>query len=180
MAEADRITPSAKLAIIDILDRVVQTEYMFVMSYPRIIDQIVSIEGINDEQLASDLERLSKDSIEHLGIITQLTSRLGGEPNLRLHTIDRTADLDSMGEQQVAGEKAAIRLYTEAKRLAEDNPVKSSFRDKLRSRFGAEPDAAPRGETIRLLDRLANEEVTHLRVIEDCLATYRAMRKPGD
>ncbi len=181
MADADRITENAKRAIVEILDRVIQVEYMFVMNYPRIIDQIVSIEGIIDEQLAADLEHLGQASTVHLGIITRLTTRLGGEPDFRLNTIDRLVDLDSMGEQQVAGEKAAIRLYTEAKRLAEDNPVKSTgFGAILRSRSGAKPDAASRGETIRLLEHLANEEVTHLRIVEDCLATYREMSKRRD
>ena len=183
MAEPDRITESARHAIVDILNRIVPTEYSFVMNYPRIIDQIVTIEGVADQQLVTDLEHLAKQSIEHIGIIGQLATRLGGETASPVNAvIERIVDMENLGEQQLAGEKAAMALYLEAKQLAEDNPVKSTgFGEKLRSAFGAKPDdAAPRGETIRLLEHLASQERTHVRIIEDSLATYLAMRKPRD
>jgi hypothetical protein len=180
MADTDRITESGKRAIVEVLNRIVQAEYSFIINYPRIIDQLVTVEKVADEQLVADLERLARESSEHLGIITQLTTRLGGETAWRITTIDRMVDLDSLGEQQLAGERDAIRLYTDAKRLAEDNPVRSGFREKLRSSSGAEPDAAPRGETIRLLEHLSGQERTHERTMEDCLATYRAIRGPSN
>ena len=90
-------------------------------------------------------------------------------------------DIDRLFEQQVEREKVAMPMYLEAKRLAQDNPVKATgLAERLGAIFGAEPDPAPRGETIRLLEHLASQEHTHLRLVEDILATYRAMPKRGD
>ncbi len=181
MVETDRITDNAKRAMVDLLNRVIQMEYAFIINYPRLIDQIISIEEVPDQQIVDDLERLGKDSTEHLGVAGQLITRLGGEAKWRVNVIGRMVDIDNLIEQQVAWEKAAMPLYIEAKRLAQDNPVKSSgLMERLRAAFGAEPDPAPRGETIRLLEHLASQERTHLRLVEDILATYRAMPKRGD
>lgn len=183
MADTDRITESAKHAIVDILNRIVPTEYSFILNYPRIIDQIVKIEGVTDQQLVADLEHLGKASAAHLVTIGQLAARLGGETVAPIDPIERMVDLDSLGEQQLAGEKDAMRLYLEAKQLAEDNPVRSTgLGERLRAIFGADPDPdpAPRGETIRLLEHLASQERTHARIVEDSLATFRAMRKRRD
>ncbi len=181
MPETDRITENAKRAMIDVLNRIIQTEYAFIMNYPRLIDQIVAIEEVPDQQIVADLERLGKDSTEHLGIVGQLITRLGGETLWRVNVIGRVIDVDRLFEQQVELEKAAMPMYLEAKRLAQDNPVRSTALGKrLRAILGTEPDPAPRGETIRLLEHLASQERTHLRLIEDILATYRAMPKRGD
>ncbi len=181
MAETDRITDSAKRAMIDLLNRIIQMEYGFIINYPRIIDQIVAIEEVPDQQIVTDLETLGKDSTEHLGIAGQLITRLGGKPLWRVNVIERIVDVDKLIEQQVAREKEAMPLYIEARRLAQNNPVRlPRLVERLRTIFGAEPDPTPRGETIRLLEHLASQERTHLRLVEDILATYRAMPKRGD
>lgn len=181
MAETDRITDSAKRAMIDILNRAIQLEYAYIINYPRLIDQIVAIEEVPDQQIVDDLETLGKDSTEHLGIVGELITRLGGKALWRVNVIERIVDVDKLIEQQVAWEKAAMPLYIEAKRLAQNNPVRATvLGEKLRVLFGAEPDPTPRGETIRLLEHLASQERTHLRLIEDILATYRIMPKRGD
>ncbi len=180
MAETDRITDNAKRAMVDLLNRIIQMEYGFIINYPRIIDQIVSIEEVPDQQIVDDLERLGKDSTEHLGIVGQLITRLGGETRWRVNVIGRMVDIDNLIEQQVAWEKAAMPLYLETKRLAQDHSVRSTgLMERLRATFGADPDPAPRGETIRLLEHLASQERTHLRLVEDVLATYRAMPRRG-
>lgn len=181
MAETDRITDRAKNSMVDLLNQLIQMEYAFIINYPRLIDQITAIEEVPDQQIVADLERLGKDSTEHLGIVGQLIARLGGNALWRVNVIERIIDIDTLFEHQIAWEKAAMPMYIKARRLAQDNPVRSPrLVERLRTAVGTEPDPTPRAETIRLLDHLASQERTHLRLVEDILATYRAMPKRGD
>lgn len=181
MAETDRITETAKRAMIVILNQAIQIEYAFIINYPRLIDQVVAIEEVPDQQIVADMERLGKDSTEHLGSVGQLITHLGGEPLWRVNVIGRMIDLDKLFAQQLQREKAAQTMYRKAKRIAQDNPVRSTaLMERLRTTFSAEPDPTPRAETIRLLEHLASEEETHARLVEDILGTYRAMPKRHD
>jgi hypothetical protein len=49
--EIEVIKDDAKAAIIKLLNEAIQTEYSFIMNYPRIIDHLVKIDNIHDEQL---------------------------------------------------------------------------------------------------------------------------------
>jgi hypothetical protein len=180
MADADRITESAKHRIVSILNQIAEVEYKFIVNYPRTIDQIVTIEGVEDQQLIDDLERLGNESGYHLNACIQLITRLGGTSMWQIQPRDRTIDLEARGEDQIAGERLANRLYSEAAKIAEDNPVKSGFFNKLRPSLDAETDPVSRTETIRLLRHMADQELTHERILKDCLATFRAMRKRRD
>ena len=110
-----------------------------------------------------------------------MIEHLGGKTLWRVNVIERMIDVDRLFVQQLQREKASQTMYQEAKRIAQDNPVRSTvLGERLRAAFGADPDPAPRGETIRLLEHLASEEETHARLVEDILATYRAMPKRKD
>ncbi len=177
MAYTDRITEDAKREIVNILNRIVGVEYRFIVNYPRSIDQMVTIEGVEDQQLTDDLERLGHESGLHLNTCVQLITRLGGTSIWQVQPRDRVIDLEARAEDQLASERLANRLYSEAAEIAEDNPAKSGLLNKLRPSPDAESDPVSRTETIRLLRHMADQELTHERILKDCLATYRALRK---
>ena len=179
MYEVDTIRDSAKEAIVDLLNKSLQVEYGMILNYPRIIDKIVAIDEIHDEQISSDLEYLGKSSVQHVGLIGQLILELGGEPAWRIDTIDRMVDVGSMLVQQLAKEKAAQSVYQEARRIAEKNQGKTKVRDFLgkftRMRDEADDDVVKASDVISVLERLASEEQTHIRLAEDTIATLNML-----
>ncbi len=173
MSEVYRITEKGKKAIVDLLNKSLRVEYAFIANYPRLIDQMVNIDQIPDEQTPKDLERLGSASYRHAGQIGQLIIRLGGEPNWRVEVIERIVDIHSMLIKQLEREKLAQSLYQQAKRVAEQNPVKSKgFLDKLTALLNPElRDVTERSDTIRVLEHIAAEEYTHIRIVEDIIAS---------
>ena len=95
MAYTDRITEDAKRGIVNILNRIVGVEYRFIANYPRSIDQMVTIEGVEDQQLADDLERLGHESGLHLHTCVQLITRLGGTSIWQVQPRERVIDLEA-------------------------------------------------------------------------------------
>jgi len=179
MYEVDTIRDSAKKAIVDLLNKSLQFEYAFIINYPRIIDKLVAMDEIHDEQVTRDLEYLGKSSVQHVGWVGQLILELGGKPAWRIDTIDRMVDVGSMLVQQLAKEKAAQSVYQEARRIAEKNQVKTKVRDVLgeftKMRDEADDDVIRASDVISVLERLASEEQTHIRLAEDTIATLKML-----
>ena len=172
MSEVDRITENGKKTIVDLLNKSLQVEYGFIVNYPRLIDQMVNIDEIPDKQLPEDLERLGKASFRHAGEVIQLIGRLGGEPDWRVEPIDRIVDMGSMLAQQLKKEKLAQSIYQKAKHVAEQSQVKSGgFLGRLRTLSNPElRNVTERSDTIRILEHLAAQEYTHIRLVEDIIA----------
>lgn len=98
-------------AVIRLLNEAIQTEYTFIVNYPRLIDHLANIDEIHDEQLSRDLEHLGKDSTRHLGLIGQIILELGRKPMWELTIIDRMTDVESLLAAQMDREKQALSLY---------------------------------------------------------------------
>ena len=177
--EIETIKKNTIETIIELLNKAIQVEYGMILNYPRLIDRIVNIDKIHDEQLNTDLERVGKDSTRHLGSIGQLVVQLGGEPFWQLEVIDRLVDAEKMLEQQLVKEKAALSLYEQAKRAAEQNKVKIKVKDFLGRLIRTEDElpinAVNANDVIATLDRLINDEQYHIRLIQDSLATLKML-----
>ena len=102
-----------------------------ILNYPRLIDKLTIVDGINDEQLFQDLKHVGKDSSRHLGSVGKLIEQLDGETLRRVEVIDRLIDAEKMLVQQLEKGKLALSMYQEARRIAERNKVKVNVRDFL-------------------------------------------------
>lgn len=177
----ETIKKDAKKTIIQLLNEVLIVEYDLILNSPRILDKIVSIDEIHDEQLNKDMERLSTASLRHFNQVVELIKKLGGEPNWNFEVVERLTDVEKLLEQQVAKEKAAISLYEKAKQVAKQNTttVKSGFWGGLFNRNDEPENAINVNDMIRLLDRHITDEISHLRLVGDSVATLKALTKPN-
>lgn len=178
MPEVDRITEKGKKAIVALLNKSLQVEYGLILNYPRLLDQIVNIYEIHDEQLISDIEHLGKDSYQHSGWVGRLITELGGDPNWRVEVVDRIVDVEKLLVQQVQREKLARSLYLQAKRVAEQNHVKGVIDETaaIIAEFLGKTDL-PRSNVIRILERLAQDELLHMRHAENAIEALKVLPK---
>jgi len=96
MSKVDRITENGKRAIVNLLNQSLQVEYDMILNYPRMLDQLVSIDRVPNQKFIWDLERLGKESFKHAGITGQLIAQLGGEPQWDIKVVERMIDVGSM------------------------------------------------------------------------------------
>ncbi|MFC1897814.1 hypothetical protein ACFLX8_04550 [Chloroflexota bacterium] len=178
MVEIITITDFAKKAIAELCNEVVVTEYDMILNYPRIIEHIVNFEKIKDDQLVNDIDKLGKDSLGHYAIMDRMIRGLGVEMVWLTSTLPRLVAVDYVLEQQLEKEKAACGLYTEARKIAMANKatVKTGgIFNLFRTKYISEEDVVSFGQTIHDLDRLILDETRHIRVVEDSLATHKAL-----
>ncbi len=92
-----------------------------------IIDQLVNIEPITQERIATKLELLGKESVQHAHWIMQLIEGLGGEPQLPFEVLDRMTDIPSLLLKQLDKEKLAQSLFQQAKACGGTKPSQRCF-----------------------------------------------------
>jgi len=168
MAEVDRITESGKKAIANLLNQAWQVEYGLILNYPRILDQLINIDQVPDEQFTWDFERLGKESYTHAGLVIQLITQLGGEPQWGVEITDRMIDVGGMLALQLEKEKSALSIYQQAKLVAQQNQAKGKgFLGRLVT-WGDEEsrEFVSRSTVINILNRLTNDEMGHIKLAE--------------
>jgi len=69
MPEVDAITPEGKNAIATLLNEGLQVEYDLIINYPRIVDQLVNIDKVDNKQFIQLMERFGKESFKHSGLV---------------------------------------------------------------------------------------------------------------
>lgn len=180
MAEIVTITDQAKKVISGLCNESVVTEYDMILNYPRIIDYIVNIEKIKDDQLVKDIDKLGRESLGHFGIIDGMIRSLGTEtvwvwlPSM----LPRLVDVTSFLERQLEKEKIVRNLYTEARKIAIANKTTvkvGGIFNLFRTKDIAEKDIIPFEQVIRNLDRLVLDEMHHIKIVEDSIATHKAL-----
>ena len=175
----ETIKESGKATIVELLNRSMQLEYALILNYPRIIDKLVIVDNINDEQLNKDLERLGKESYQHLGWVNKLITELGGEPVWKINIIDRMVDVDKMLAQQLEKEKLAVSMYQEAKRVTERNRAKVEARDFLGRLIRMEDelpmDVVNINDVLGTLERIITDEQNHVKLVHNSLATLNML-----
>ena len=170
MFAVDRITEDGKKAIVSLLNKSIEVEYAFIFNYPRLIDQLVNIEPITQESVASKLELLGKESVQHAGWIMRLIENLGGEPQLPFEVIDRMTDIPSLLLKQLDKEKLVQSLFQQAKLLAEQNQAKGILA-RMKTKGALSPDMVKeRSRTIRVLERLEIDEGRHIKLVPNIIS----------
>ncbi|MFC1911701.1 ferritin-like domain-containing protein [Chloroflexota bacterium] len=170
------IRKDAREAILSILNNALKVEYGIILNYPRMIDKISEVDKINDEILNRDIEIVGKDSFRHSGLVGQIVTALGGEPVYGVEVVARLVDVDAMLKEQLEREKTAKTMYQEAKRLAEKNVVKAKvggFWNMLKG--DKEENPVDVNWVISTLERIILDETNHVRKVEDCVATLKAL-----
>jgi len=172
------ITDRAKKGITDLCNETVVVEYDMILNYPRIIDYIVNIEKIKDEQLITDIDKLGKDSLVHWSIMDGMIRNLGGKMVWLASVLPRLVDVVDILEKQLEKEKAARDLYVEAKKITMANKITvkvGGVFNIFRTKDISEKDIVPCEQIIKDLDRLIWDEERHIRVVEDSVATFKAL-----
>jgi len=178
MAGIITITDQAKKAIAELCNESVVTEYDMILNYPRIIDHIVNVEKIKDDQLVKDIDKLGKESLGHFGIVDGMIRGLGAEMVWLTSTLPRLVDVTNVLEKQLEKEKIARDLYTEARKItmANKTTVKvGGVFNLFRAKDISEKDIISFEQIIRNLERLVLDETRHIRIVEDAIATYKAL-----
>ena len=172
------ITDKAKKTITELCNESVVVEYDFILNYPRIIDHIVNLEKVKDEQLIKDIDRLGKDSLVHWSIMDIMIRNLGAEMMWLISTLPRVVDIVDILEKQLEKEKAARDLYVEAKKITMANKITvkvGGVFNIFRTKDISEKDIVSCEQIIKDLDRLIWDEERHIRVVEDSVATFKAL-----
>ena len=172
------ITEEAKYAVGAICNETLVTEYDFILSYPRIIDNMVNNNKITDKQLLDDIETLGKDSLTHFGIVDNMVQRLGAKTAWSFNTLPRSVDIIDVLESQYEKEKSAHYLYNEARKVANANKTTiktGGIFNMFRLREIQESEIIPLDFIISRLDRLITDENRHMRIVVDSLATFKSL-----
>ena len=169
------IKEDTKRAIIGLLNSIIQVEYDMIMNYPRLIDKLVNIDLINDEQLNKDLEYLSKVSLQHFSNLNKIIELLDGELVWAMCTIERLVDVGESLDEQLKKEKLVISKYKETIQVVEKNKVKvkQGFLSKLLSE---KVEAVDANYIVSTLKRHIMDEERHVRLVEDSIATFKALK----
>ena len=172
------ITDQAKKAISELCNKSVVTEYDMILNYPRIIDHIVNSEKIKDGQLTKDIDKLGKESLGHFCIVDGMIRSLGAEIVWLPSTLPRLVSVTNVLEKQLENEKTVRDLYTEARKIAMANKTTvkvGGVFNVFRTKDISERDIIPFEQIIRNLDRLILDETRHIRIVEDSMATHKAI-----
>jgi len=172
------ITDQAKKSISELCNKSVVTEYDMILNYPRIIDRIVNFEKLKNGKLIKDIDQLGKESLGHFGIIDGMIKSLGAETVWPPSTLPKLVSVTNVLEEQLEKEKTVRDLYTEARKTAMAN--KATVKDGevfnvFKTKDISERDIIPFEQIIRNLDRLISDETQHIRIVEDSMATHKAL-----
>jgi len=177
------ITNEAKKSIAKLCNETVVVEYDMILNYPRIIDHIINFEKIEDEQLIKDLDRLGKDSLGHFTKMDQMIRNLGDDMVWLTSTLPRLVGVLDILDKQLGKEKAARDLYKEAKKIAINNKITvkvGGFFNVLRGKDISAQNITPFEQIINDLDCLILDEERHITVVENSIATFKALVSKRD
>lgn len=175
----ETLKEDARIAIFRILNKSLKVEYKFMFNYPRMIDQLITYEKINDEQLNRDLEFMVKESLRHFKELSNLIERLDGEVEWMFDVIDRLVDVEQMLTQQLENEKLVKSLFEEAKHIAELNKVKVKVRERfdkfIKMKNELPVEILDVNDIISVLNREIIEEEKHIKLVENSIATLNML-----
>lgn len=94
---------------LDLLRHALEVKYRFIVHYPRLTRMMP------DQELASKLETLGRDSTRHADIVSRTISRLGGiAPVPTVDLLPEPLDFKDFFRKQLELEKLALWLHTKA------------------------------------------------------------------
>ena len=167
MSAADKTSESVKKTIVGLLNRVLKVEYTMIMNYPRIIDDLTTVNPNLDEGVSKRLRRLGEDSVRHANQVMHIIDELGGNPQSDIKISSKITDINRFFEGQMEKEKAALSLFQQAKSIIEPSQAKGIW-GKLKATASPLPiDKEERSEIIRVLDQLAEDEKMHIMLLQN-------------
>ncbi len=176
MFTVDRITNDGKKAIVSLLNKSIEVKTCCICNYPRLIDQLVSIEPTTQESVAEKLQLLSREAVQHASWIMRLIEDFGGEPQLPIEVMDRIVDVPNLLLKQIEREKLAQSLFQQAKRVAEQSQVEGILA-KMRTMGALSPGmVAERSSTIRILQRLEIDEGRYIVLLQNIISELNLQR----
>ncbi len=173
------ITEDGKRAVMSLLNDSLQIEYEFMMNYPRCIEILVNKHKITDEQLIGDIKICADDSTRHFNEISQLIESLGGKPVWKTSVIGQWDDIPSRINDQLKREKEVLAIFKDINRILQQNKVEIKDRKFFGKTFTvrSEPQEAvvTLNEIKSIIDRETSDEIKHIRLAENSIATIRAL-----
>ena len=171
MSEDGGVVDSTKQAILIFLHKSLEMEYACTIDYPRIIDILVNGDQVPDPdyKLRRSLETLAEQSVEHLHATAKLIEALGGKPQWRTPAPKRIAEVHTSLLAQLESEKASVALFEQAKNIGAGGPM--GLFAKVKAAIGSSATrASKKNSTIRLLNRLSQEEQAHVAVLKSLVS----------
>jgi hypothetical protein len=172
------ITASAKNTIATLCNKTLPVEYEMILGYPRIVNYISRFNILEDNRMIKEIGRLSEESLRHFQRIDGLMARFGRPTTMRMNDfpkLNELADLSQVLEIQLEKENFALQMYNEAKNVALENKTsvrgREAFGKLVRTRSGLDEEIIAVNDVISVLNRLANDEERHVRIITDCIAS---------
>ncbi|MEL6339208.1 MAG: ferritin-like domain-containing protein [Myxococcota bacterium] len=104
--------------VIAVLNRAVEIEHTLMMQCQH---QALTVRGLWRTQFQGFFRELSDEAREHAAKFGQKIVGLGGDPTTEVGTIRHASDVFEMLEADLELERQALRIYSEALALAEDN-----------------------------------------------------------
>ena len=144
----------------------------------RLIHRGINFEKIKDDQLTRDIDKLGRESLGHFGIIDRMIRSLGAETVWLPSTLPRLVGVTSALERQLEKEKTARDLYTEARKIAITNKTTvkvGGVFNLFRTKDISAEDIISFEQVIRNLDKLILDEIRHIKIAEDSIATHKAL-----
>ncbi len=177
--EAVTITEDAKRALMSLLSDSLQIEYEFIMNYPRCIEILVNKYKITDEQLIGDINICADESRRHFDEISQLIESFGGKPVWKTSVIGHWDDIPSRINEQLEREKEVLAIFKDINRILQQNKVEVKDRKFFGKRFTVRSE--PEGSMVTLneiksiMDREISDEIKHIRLAENSIATIKVL-----
>lgn len=123
------------------------------------------------------MQKIGEESKEHLNWVVEIIKSLGGEPEYKVSVVERMYDHSERRGQQLEKEKKAIESYKRVISYVRSNVAKEKV-EELNGKYfkkakkGFEEEIFTATEIINKLQRIQYDEVKHVRMIEDMIATY--------
>ena len=99
---------------------------------------------------------------------------------MKFGVIERMADVQEMLEQQLGKEKTAMSLYQDGRQLVQKSTInvkdKNIFERLVRYDNFLNEDVVTTNEINIVLERHESEELRHIKICEDCIATLKMLR----
>ena len=174
----ETIKDDAKKSIVGLLNKSLQVEYDFLFGYPRVIDKLVNIDKINDKQIIDTIETLIKESQIHFDEIDKFVRKCGCETIWNINVVDWSVDVEECLIQLLDKENWVISWYQAAKRVANQNKVKTG---NILSRLTEGTDILPEdfidvNELVSMFDRHIAEEEKHISLCEGSINRLRMLK----
>jgi bacterioferritin len=129
--------------ILDLLNKALQLEYTLIIHYPRLAN------SIKDSETRKLVQNLGTASVHHADVVADAITQLGGTPDWSFTPFPDDYELVHIFQIQLQKEKQALQLHQQA------------------------ADLVPPGPLVDSIKALANEEKTHISIVERVISKLK-------